>query len=41
MTTASSDRRMILCAGLQSGGTTLVSFNEHAHLEPAGLVTYR
>jgi broad specificity phosphatase PhoE len=23
------------------GGTTLVSFNEHAHLEPAGLVTYR
>lgn len=22
-------------------GTTLVSFNEHAHLEPAGLVTYR
>ena len=23
------------------GGTTLVSFNEHAHLEPGGLVTYR
>jgi hypothetical protein len=23
------------------GGTTLVSFNEHAHLEPDGLVTYR
>ena len=22
-------------------GTTLVSFNEHAHLEPGGLVTYR
>jgi broad specificity phosphatase PhoE len=22
-------------------GTSLVSFNEHAHLEPAGLVTYR
>src|SRR5438094_9826269 len=26
MTPASSDRRMILCAGLQSGGTTLVSW---------------
>jgi broad specificity phosphatase PhoE len=22
-------------------GTSLVSFNEHAHLEPEGLVTYR
>lgn len=24
-----------------SSGTTLVTFNEHAHLEPSGLVTYR